>query len=352
MARSRNIKPGFFKNEILAEMPPEYRLLFMGLWCLADREGRFEDRPKKIKMELFPCDDFDIGEGLSMLESGGFLVRYVVDGNRYSQVVNFTKHQMPHHKEVASEIPAPPGFDQITKHTYDVSKATRDEVFQRDGMACLRCGATDSLSLDHIVPLGSGGDNATSNLQTLCKSCNSSKGNTTKDYRQFNVESTLDQHQNNEDASCPPDSGFLIPDSPIPDSLKKTPRKRVTAKPVVEKPEDVCLQVWIDWCSLRKEKRAPVTVTVIDSARGEAAKAGMTFEDFLRVWCRRGSQGLEASWIKSNERPASKPAETFAERDERNAKERYERLTGRKHPDLLPQHLNIIEADPIVRIAA
>ena len=54
MARARNIKPGFFKNELLAEMPPETRLLFMGLWCLADREGRFEDRPKKIKMELFP----------------------------------------------------------------------------------------------------------------------------------------------------------------------------------------------------------------------------------------------------------------------------------------------------------
>lgn len=56
MARARNIKPGFFKNELLAEMPPEIRLLFMGLWCIADREGRFEERPKKIKMELFPCD--------------------------------------------------------------------------------------------------------------------------------------------------------------------------------------------------------------------------------------------------------------------------------------------------------
>ena len=49
MARARNIKPGFFKNEFLAEMPCEVRLLFIGLWTLADREGRLEDRPKRIK---------------------------------------------------------------------------------------------------------------------------------------------------------------------------------------------------------------------------------------------------------------------------------------------------------------
>ena len=75
MARARNIKPGFFKNELLAEMPPETRLLFMGLWCLADREGRFEDRPKKIKMELFPCDSFSIEDSLALLAKDGFLLR-------------------------------------------------------------------------------------------------------------------------------------------------------------------------------------------------------------------------------------------------------------------------------------
>lgn len=128
MARARNIKPGFFKNELLAEMPPEIRLLFMGLWCIADREGRFEERPKKIKMELFPCDSFSIEDGLARLAQDGFLIRYEVEGKRYAQVVNFTKHQMPHHKEVQSEIPAPPGFAQITKHAYDAPKETREAV--------------------------------------------------------------------------------------------------------------------------------------------------------------------------------------------------------------------------------
>jgi len=215
MARSRNIKPGFFKNDLLAEMPPETRLLFMGLWCLADREGRFEDRPKKIKMELFPLDDFSIELSLSLLAEGGFLIRYEVGGSKYCQVVNFTKHQMPHHKEVASEIPAPPGHQQITKHTYDVSNTDRDGVFNRDERQCLKCGSPENLSLDHIVPLASGGDNSTNNLQTLCKTCNSSKGNSTKDYRKSNVDSMLSQRKANDSAYCPTDSLLLIPDSLI-----------------------------------------------------------------------------------------------------------------------------------------
>lgn len=66
-------------------------------------------------------------------------------------------------------------------------------------------------------------------------------------------------------------------------------------------PPDVDQQVWVDWVQLRKTKRATVTQTVIDGARKEAEKAGMSLTDFLAVWCRRGSQGLEASWLKASE---------------------------------------------------
>jgi hypothetical protein len=84
-------------------------------------------------------------------------------------------------------------------------------------------------------------------------------------------------------------------------SSKRVARKRA---PAIEKPSDVDQQVWDDWLALRKSKRAPVTQTAINGARSEAAKAGMTFEGFLRVWCRRGSQGLEAAWLKPEERAA------------------------------------------------
>lgn len=107
MARARNIKPGFFANEELVELPFATRLLFIGLWTLADREGRLEDRPKRIKMALFPADNLDVEEALSSLAASGFLTRYEHDGERYIQVTSFAKHQNPHRDEKASTIPAP-----------------------------------------------------------------------------------------------------------------------------------------------------------------------------------------------------------------------------------------------------
>lgn len=50
------------------------------------------------------------------------------------------------------------------------------QVFARDGYKCLFCGSTDNLAADHIIPKSKGGGNELSNLQTLCKSCNSKKG--------------------------------------------------------------------------------------------------------------------------------------------------------------------------------
>jgi len=107
MARARNIKPGFFRNAELVELPTETRLLFIGLWTIADREGRLQDRPKQIKMEIYPADSFDIEAMLLQLHEAGLILRYEVDGNRYIQVVNFTKHQYPHRDEKPSTIPAP-----------------------------------------------------------------------------------------------------------------------------------------------------------------------------------------------------------------------------------------------------
>jgi uncharacterized protein YdaU (DUF1376 family) len=71
---------------------------------------------------------------------------------------------------------------------------------------------------------------------------------------------------------------------------------------VVACPPDVGLQEWEDWLSLRKAKKAPVTETVLKSARKEAEKAGMSFNAFLTIWCARGSQGLEANWLRSNDK--------------------------------------------------
>lgn len=115
MARTRNIKPAFFDNDILGGLDPLTRLLFIGLWCIADREGRLEDRPLRIKKTLLGYDNVTAEEANIMLQSltdTGFITRYEVEGTRYIQVVNFSKHQNPNMKEKESEIPPPPGCEE------------------------------------------------------------------------------------------------------------------------------------------------------------------------------------------------------------------------------------------------
>lgn len=229
MSRARNIKPGFFKNDRLAECDPLARILFAGLWCEADREGRLEDRPKRLKAEYLCYDNCDVDILLAQLYERGFIVRYGAGECKYIQIVAFKKHQNPHVKEGASTIPAP------DKH-----------------------GASTVL------------------------------------------------------AGLIPDSPSLIPDSR--EKKKKAQARKPAAQvhlpsTAIAKPDDVDPQIWKDWLALRKAKRAPVTATVVAAAIGEAAKAGMTFEAFLRVWCARGSQGLQADWLKPNERAGpSKPS--------------------------------------------
>jgi hypothetical protein len=107
MARIRTIKPTFFMNDELAELDPLTRLLYVGLWTQADREGRMEDRPRRIKASVLPYDECDIDAALNALHASGHIVRYEVAGERYIEVANFTKHQAPNVKEQPSTIPAP-----------------------------------------------------------------------------------------------------------------------------------------------------------------------------------------------------------------------------------------------------
>lgn len=107
MARARNIKPGFFKNEDLAECSPWARLCFAGLWTLADREGRLEDRPKRIKGELFAFDSIEVEPLLVELQARGFLVRYRNEDGNFIQISKFSAHQTPHYSEKPSVIKPP-----------------------------------------------------------------------------------------------------------------------------------------------------------------------------------------------------------------------------------------------------
>lgn len=118
------LSPGFFQNEILIELHPLTRLLFAGLWTIADREGRLEDRPKRIKMALLPADDHDVDTALTDLHHAGFITRYATRDGNYIQINKFLRHQKPHIREAASEIPPPTATQGTGEHDLGSPKAS------------------------------------------------------------------------------------------------------------------------------------------------------------------------------------------------------------------------------------
>ena len=115
MARARTIKPGYFTNDLLAECDPLARILFAGLWTVADRDGRMVCRPARIKAQVLPYDDCDIDELLWQLQRRRFVVIYEVDGVRYLQIEGFARHQNPHPREVSESIPEPTAESEVTE---------------------------------------------------------------------------------------------------------------------------------------------------------------------------------------------------------------------------------------------
>ena len=108
--RIRSIKPDFFKDDELAALPPLARLLFVGLWCMADCEGRLEDRPSRIRAEVLPYDECDVDDLLSALHAAEFITRYDVPPRSYIEVMSFKKHQRLSGIEASKESELP-GLD-------------------------------------------------------------------------------------------------------------------------------------------------------------------------------------------------------------------------------------------------
>ena len=139
MARIRYLKPDFFKDEDIKELPFEARLFYQGLWVQADREGRGEDRPERLKIEIMPYDEVDAEKIMQLLfcpKKNGkrpFIVRYEIDGEKYYQIINWQKHQKPHKTERNSDIPPPPKELLTVKQPLNNGYATNISVGNGDG---------------------------------------------------------------------------------------------------------------------------------------------------------------------------------------------------------------------------
>lgn len=109
--RIRTIKPEAHIDEHLWDAEQETGLplfrAFTGLWCHADREGRFEWRPRPLKAGILPYWEGDFSRVLDALATRGFVVKYVSGGREYGYIRTFKDHQFINNREPASSLPDP-----------------------------------------------------------------------------------------------------------------------------------------------------------------------------------------------------------------------------------------------------
>lgn len=111
--RIRSIKPEFFEDEELSALPPFARLLFIGTWLMADKNGVLENRPRLIQAKVFPYDSSgssDVSRLIPQLIQGGFLVPFEADGKPWLWIPTFKRHQRITGTESTNESrnPLPP----------------------------------------------------------------------------------------------------------------------------------------------------------------------------------------------------------------------------------------------------
>jgi|GEM_PF-2685304 len=257
MARSRNIKPAFFDNDILAEIEPLGRLFFIGLWTIADCNGNFEWRALKLKAKLLPYDNCNTEVIAIKLDKSGF-IRMYTDGTKiYGNVVNFHKHQNPHKNErlKGSDIP--------------IISAEARQAIDLDTLTINR-------DKSRLIP--------------------------------------------NDYCSNRADSLILIPDSPIlkPDSLN--PIKKTNALTLDFSQLGFNDNQIDDLKRIRKaNKGTKLTQRIVDALGKEfliAKSKGFTFDQLLTEWEVRGWKSFKADWVdkKLNTKKSAQP-ENFQDKD-------------------------------------
>jgi hypothetical protein len=120
MARIRTIKPEFFTSEDIVSLTPFARLLYIALWCEADRDGRMAWKPRTFKMRYLPGDSVDIDALCNELTAAG-LVRLYGDGLAF--IPAFHAHQHINPRETASQFPEP-----TTKHASGTRQPRASDV--------------------------------------------------------------------------------------------------------------------------------------------------------------------------------------------------------------------------------
>jgi hypothetical protein len=112
MTRMRGVKPDLLRHEGLIDLEAAtglpIRLCFIGLLMCADRDGRFQWKPRTLKAEIMPHDQLDFGAVMEALASADFVRLYSVGGKEYGWIPGFRVHQRVNNKEQRSTLPPHP----------------------------------------------------------------------------------------------------------------------------------------------------------------------------------------------------------------------------------------------------
>lgn len=251
MARARNIKPALFDNDQLAEIEPLGRLLFIGLWTIADYKGDLVYREKRIKAQLLPYDNCDIKNIMINLDKSGF-VRFYSDGEQmYVNITNFSKHQNPHKNEKLKGSLVP-GFSESMVQAVDL----------------------------------------------LTLTINRDKNGTSPDNNETNRADSL---------LLIPDPLSLKPDSPPePVAVTSVPKFNFKNELLALNVDKDILE---DWLTVRKKKKATNTKTAFAGLMTEITKSGLSVPDAVKVSAENSWSGFKADWY-GNLSPTQKAKST------------------------------------------
>lgn len=154
MARIRTIKPDFFRHEALQDLEASSpgkcpMLVFAGLWGHCDKAGRFEWRPRQLKLDILPFLPFDMTETLNLLVASGFIRRYSADGGEYGVIPSFQDHQRINGKE--SQEPERFPREQSEKQSGSHGEALGKQPGRQEGKGREEEGNGGDVGLRHDV---------------------------------------------------------------------------------------------------------------------------------------------------------------------------------------------------------
>lgn len=97
MARKRMIDPGIWQSEDFGKLSLLAKMVFIGLFSLADDEGRGRCNSTYLKSTIFPYDESlrsaDIDKTLSEISSNMSVIFYTHDGSSYYSLLSWNTFQ-------------------------------------------------------------------------------------------------------------------------------------------------------------------------------------------------------------------------------------------------------------------